>query len=93
MQSVEDSAQLVGRADREEVLGTADESKALNAKGPTVGPSTSKRKRTEQNANEQEENASKKKGGRQAYTNTAEFISHDRYDTVPGETKHQRDMR
>jgi hypothetical protein len=89
MQSVEDSAQPVSLADRDDVvLGTADESKAPNAKGPMVGPSTSKRKRTEQNANEQEENAlKKKKGGRQAYTNTAEYLSHDRYDTVPGETK------
>ena len=89
MQSVEDSAQPVSLADRDDaVLGTADESKAPNAKGPMVVPSTSKWKRTEQNADEQEENAPKKKrGGRQAYTNTAEYISHDRYNTVPGETK------
>ena len=40
-------------ADGEDVvLGTSDESKALNAKGPTVGPSTSKQKRTKQNADE-----------------------------------------
>src|SRR3990170_270294 len=95
MQSVEDSANPVSRADRDDViLGTADESKAPNAKGPTIGPSTSKRKRTAQKADEQEENAPKKKrGGRQAYTNTAEYISHDRYDTVPGKTKQQRDKR
>ena len=38
--------------DEEEVLmGTADESKAPNAKGPMVGPSTSKRKRSKPNAN------------------------------------------
>jgi hypothetical protein len=89
MQSIEDSARPVSLADGDDVvLGTIDESKTLNAKGPMVGPSTSKRKRTKQNANEQEENAPKKKrGGRQAYTNTTEYISHDRYDTVPGETK------
>lgn len=61
-----------------------------------VGPSTSKRKRTEeQNNNKQEETASKKKkkGGRKPYTNTAEYISHDRYNTVVGETKHERDLR
>ena len=61
-----------------------------------VGPSTSKRKRTEeQNNKKQEETASKKKkkGGRKPYTNTAEYISHDRYNTVVGETKHERDLR
>ena len=66
MQSVEDSARPMSMAEEEEaVLGTADESKAPNAKGPMVGPSTSKQKRTEQNDKEQEENApKKKKGGR-----------------------------
>src|SRR3989337_869120 len=95
MQSVEDYARPLSMADEEEaVLGTADESKAPNAKGPTVGPSTSKRKRTEQNADEQEENAPKKKrGGTQPYTNTVEYISHDRYNTAHGETKQQRDKR
>ena len=88
MQSVEDLARPVSMADGDDVvLGTTDESKALNAKDPTVGPSTNKHKRTEQNADEQEENApNKKRGGRQAYTNTAGYISHDRYNTVPGET-------
>ena len=71
-----------------------DETETPNAKGPMVGPSTSKHKRTEQNADEQEENAPKKKrGGRQAYTKTTEYISHDCYNTVLGETKRQRDKR
>ena len=92
MQSVEDSAQR-SQPDRDDiVLGTADESKAPNAKGPTVDPSTSKRKRAEQNDDEQVETTPKKnRGGRQALTNTAEYISHDRYNTVPGESKHERD--
>nr|XP_020158077.1 triadin-like [Aegilops tauschii subsp. strangulata] len=76
------------------VLGTADESKTPNAKGPTVGPSTSKCKRSEQNAGEKEDNApKKKKGGGQAITNTAEYMSHDHYNTVPEELKQQRDKR
>jgi hypothetical protein len=89
MQPIEDSARPVSMADGDDVvLDTADESKAPNAKGPTVGPSISKRKRTELNADEQEENAlKKKKGGRQAITNTAKYISHDQYNTVPGESK------
>ena len=33
------------------------------------------------------------KGGRQAIKNIVECISHDRYDTVSGETKQQRDKR
>ena len=59
-------------ADEDElILGTSDESKAPNAKGPTVGPSTSKRKRSEPNANEQEADAPKKRrGGRQPLKNT-----------------------
>ena len=80
MQSVEDSARPVSMVDEDDVvLGTVDKSKAPNAKGPTVGPSTSKRKRTEKNADELEENAlKKKKGSREAITNTAEHTSHDR---------------
>ena len=70
------------------ILGTTGESKAPNAKGPMVGPSTSKRKSTEQNTDEQEEDTPKKKNdGRQPYRNTAEYMFHDRYDTNPGETK------
>jgi hypothetical protein len=97
MQYVEDSAQPVGDTNKEEdlFLGTADESKAPNAKGWMVGPSSSKRKRNdEKNDGEQEATApkKKKKGGIQPYTNVAEYISHDRYDTVPGETKHQREL-
>ena len=62
--------------------------KAPNAKGPTVGPLTSKRKRPGKNDDEQEEDApKKKKGGRQPYPNSAEFISHDKYNTMPGESK------
>ena len=70
MQSVEDSARPVSMADGEDViLGTTDESKALNAKVPTIGPTSNKHKRTEQNADEQEEYApKKKKGGRQPFT-------------------------
>ena len=61
MRSVEDSARPHSREDEEEVLlGTVEESKAPNAKGPTVGPSTSKRMRSEQNENEQEADALKK---------------------------------
>ena len=88
MQSVEDSARPVSMADGEDViLGTTDESKAPNAKGPTVGPSTSKRKRSEQNANQQEAEAPKKrKGGRKPLANSAEYISHKNYNMVPGET-------
>jgi len=87
MQYVEDSSRPMNMADEEEaVLGTADESKAPNAEGPTVGPSTSKRKRPEQNADEQEEDApKKKKGGRQPFTNSTQYISHDNYNTVQGE--------
>ena len=94
MQSVADSAQRSQPERDDIVLGTANESKALNAKGPTVGPSTSKRKRAKHNDDEQVETApKKKKGGRQALTNTAEYISHDRYNTVLGESKHERDTR
>ena len=51
-------------------MGTADESKAPNANGPTVGLSSSKTKRSEPNENEQEEGAPKKnKGGRQPFKN------------------------
>jgi hypothetical protein len=72
-------------------MGTSDKSKAPNAKGPTVGPSSSKRKRAEPNANEQEKDALKKrKGGRQPLTNTTQYISHDDYNTVPGEDSTQR---
>jgi hypothetical protein len=93
MQSVEDSARPVSMADGEDIiLGIANESKAPNAKGPTVGPSTSKTKRTQQKDDVQEEDApKKKKGGRQPYTNIAECISHDKYNIVPRETKHERD--
>ena len=82
-------------ADGEDImLGTTDESKAPNAKGPMVGPSTGKRKRNEPSADEQEEDAlKKKKGGRQPYANSAEYISHDNYITVPGESKRERDKR
>ena len=67
-------------------MGTTDVSKAPNAKGPTVGPSTSKIKTLEQNPDEQEENASKKrKGGKQPLKNAVEPVSHDEYNTVPGE--------
>ena len=94
MHSIEDSARPHGMADEEVLLGIVDESKAPNAKGPTVGPSTSKRKRSEPNENEQEEDApKKKKGGRQPFTNSFEYISHDKYNTVPGESKHDRDKR
>ena len=76
----------------EVILGTADESKALNAKGPMVGPSTNKRKRNEKNVDEQEEDAPKnKKGDRQPFRNIAEYISHDKYNSVPSKTKHDRD--
>jgi hypothetical protein len=58
MQSVEDSSKPHSMADDEEAfMGTNDESKAPNAKGPMVGPSTSKRKRAEPNENEQEADA------------------------------------
>ena len=72
MHSVEDLARPLSMDNDEEVvMGTEDESKAPNAKGPTIGPSTSKRKRSEQNADEQEEDApKKKKGGRQPFTNS-----------------------
>jgi hypothetical protein len=95
MQSVEDSAQPTSMAEGgEAVLGTADESKAPNAKGPTVGPSTSKRKRSEQNTDGQEEDAPKKrKGGRQPIANSTEYISHDNYNTVPGETANDKRRR
>ena len=96
MQSVEDSARPMSMADGEDILlGTTDESKASNEKGPTVGPSTSNIKRNEQNADEQEENAlkKKKKGGRQPYTNTVKYISHDNYNIVRGDTKQQRYKR
>jgi hypothetical protein len=71
MQSVADSAKIHSMADDGEAfMGTADESRA--PKGPTVGPSMSKRKRIEQNTNEQEANAPKKRrGGRQPIKNTA----------------------
>ena len=89
MRSVADSTQRSQLERDDVVLGSADESKALNDKGPTVGPSTSKRRR-EHDDDEQVENApKKKKGGRQALTNTAEYISHDQYNTVPGESKHE----
>ena len=89
MQSVQDSARPASMADEEEViLGTTDESKAPNIKGPTAVPSTSKRNRPEKNTNEQEEDApKKKKGGKQPYPNLVEFISHDKYNTVPRESK------
>nr|XP_020169010.1 uncharacterized protein LOC109754516 [Aegilops tauschii subsp. strangulata] len=79
-------------ADEEEVfMGIAHESKAPNAKGPMVGPSSSKRKRSEPNANEKEADALKKrKGGRQPYTNSAQYISHEDYNTVPSEDSTQR---
>nr|XP_040253917.1 dentin sialophosphoprotein-like [Aegilops tauschii subsp. strangulata] len=88
--SVEDSAKIHSMTDNEEAfMGIADESKA--PKGPTVGPSTSKRKRTEQNANEQEADAPKKwRGGRQPIKNIVELVSHDEYNTVPGEDSNQR---
>ena len=88
MQSIEDYARPMRMADEEEaVLGTTDESKAPNAKSPMVGPSTSKRKRPKQNADEQEEDApKKKKGGRQPFTNSARCISRDNYNTVQGES-------
>ena len=76
------------------ILGTTGESKAPNAKGPTVGPSTSKRKRSEQNPNEQEEDAPKKrKGGRQPLKNTTKLVSHDEYNTVPREDSTRRKGR
>ena len=75
-------------------MGTTEESKAPNAKVPIVGPSSSKRKRSEQNANEQEEDAPKKrKGGRQPITNSAQYISHDDYNIVPREELTQRKRR
>nr|XP_020158663.1 DNA ligase 1-like [Aegilops tauschii subsp. strangulata] len=53
--SVADSAKVHSMAnDQKALMGTVDESKALNAKGPTGGPSSSKRKRSEPNADEQE---------------------------------------
>ena len=66
MQSIEDSAKVHSMAgDEEAFMGTTDESKVPTAKDPMVGLSTSKRKRAEQNANEQEADAPKKrKGGR-----------------------------
>jgi hypothetical protein len=90
MQSIEDSAKIHSMADDEEAfMGTADESKA--PKGPTVGPSTSKRKWTEQNANDKEADAPKKRrGGRQPLKNTAELVSHYEYNRVPGEDSTQR---
>ena len=79
-------------ADEDEVLmGTTAESKAPNAKGPMVGPSTRKRKRSEPNENEQEADAPKKnKGGRQPFTNSAQYIIHDNYNIVPKEDSSQR---
>lgn len=74
----------------------ADESKATNVQGPTVGPSTAaKRKRTtKQNDQAVDENApGKKKGGRQPYENTAEYLSDDRYNRVPWEDKHAKERR
>ena len=95
MQSVEDSTRPLSIADDEEtVMGTTDESKAPNAKGPTVGPSTNKRKRSEQNPAEQEEDAPKKrKGGRQPFTNSTQYISHENYNTVIGETTTEKKRR
>ena len=61
MQSVADSAQRSQPERDDIVLGTADESKAPNAKGPTVGPSTSKRKRDEHDDDEQIETAPKRR--------------------------------
>ena len=93
MRSVDDSAQRSQLEKDDVVLGTADESKAPNDKGPTVGPSTSKRRREHDDEEQVEIAPKKKKGDRQALTNTAEYISHDRYNTVSGETKHERDTR
>jgi len=93
MRSVDDSAQRSQLEKDDVVLGTADESKAPNDEGPTVGPSTSKRRRENDDEEQVETAPKKKKGGRQALTNTAEYISHDRYNTVSGETKHERDQR
>ena len=94
MQSIKDSARPVRQTDREEdlFLGTTDESKALNAKGPKLGPSTSKKNKSDDLNNEQEETAPKKKGkdGRQPYTNNAQYISHDKYNTVPGENSTEK---
>ena len=88
MQPVKDYARPLSMVGEEEVfMGTADESKAPNAKGPTVGPSTNKRKRSEQNADQQEEDApKKKKGGRQPFTNSSQYISRANYNTILGET-------
>ena len=78
----------------EVILGTTDESKAPNAKVPTRGPPTGKRKRNEPSAGEQEEGApKKKKGGRQPFTNSFEYISHDKYVTILEESKRERDKR
>jgi len=96
MRSVDDSAQRSQLKKDDIVLGTSDESKALNDKGLMVGPATSKRRRErdDDDDDEQVETAPKKRrGGRQPFTNTAEYISHDRYNTKSGETKHERDQR
>ena len=75
-------------------MGTTDKSKAPNAKGPMVGPSTSKRKRNEPSVDEQEEDAPKKrKGDRQPFTNSAQYISHANYNTVLGETTTEKRRR
>ena len=72
MQSVVVSTKPHSMADDEDAfMGIADKSKAPNVKGPTVGPSTSKRRRSKPNADEQEANAPKKRrGGRQPLKNT-----------------------
>src|SRR6266566_6872380 len=93
MRSVDDSAQRNQLEKDDVILGTADESKAPIVKGPTVGPSTSKRRRENDDEDQAGTAPKKKKGGRQALTNTAEYVSHDQYNTVSGETKHERDQR
>lgn len=81
MDSVEDSAKPAGQNDRGEdtIMGTTDESKAPNVPGPTVGPSTSKRKRSKEPTDKDDaRNPPKKKwGGWKPYTNSTELMSHD----------------
>jgi hypothetical protein len=94
MDSVKDSAKPADKNDRGEdtVLGTADGSKA---QGPMVGPSKQKRKRSKEPAEKDVDgNPSKKRrGGRKPYENSMEFMSHDRYKTVSGETSRQKRKR
>jgi hypothetical protein len=74
MQSMADLAHPTGRAEGDDViLGTADESKAPQAKAPTVGPS--KRKPDDGEPSQNNPDPSKRRrGGRKAIENAAEMI-------------------